>query len=66
MWFLDTNACIMFSRGQAMVCARWHQHRANQLAIPMTVFGELMVGAEKAPGGICFSVRSKPCSKDMS
>jgi len=48
MWFLDTNACIMFSRGQAMVCARWHQHRANQLTIPMTVFGELMVGAEKS------------------
>jgi tRNA(fMet)-specific endonuclease VapC len=48
MWFLDTNACVMFSRGQAGVCARWRQHRAREIAIPMTVFGELMVGAEKS------------------
>jgi tRNA(fMet)-specific endonuclease VapC len=48
MWFLDTNACIMFTRGQAQVCTRWRRHRAGELAIPMTVLGELLVGAEKS------------------
>lgn len=48
MWFLDTNACIMFTRGQAHVCARWHQHHSDEIAIPMVVFGELLVGSEKS------------------
>lgn len=48
MWFLDTNACIMFSRGQTQVCAHWRRHRAGELAIPVTVLGELLVGAEKS------------------
>ena len=48
MWFLDTNACIMFTRGQAHVCARWHQHHSDEIAIPMMVFGELLVGSEKS------------------
>ncbi len=48
MWFLDTNACILFSRGHAQVRARWHRHHSMEIAIPMTVFGELLVGAEKS------------------
>ncbi len=48
MWFLDTNACIMFSRGQTQVCTRWRRHRSIEIAVPMTVFGELLVGAEKS------------------
>lgn len=48
MWFLDTNACIMYSRGHAQVCSRWRQHRAFDISIPLTVYGELLVGAEKS------------------
>ena len=48
MFFLDTNACIMKMRGHARVCLRWQQHDARELALPLIVYGELLVGAEKS------------------
>jgi len=48
MWFPDTNVCIMHSRGHAQVCGRWRQQRASDIAIPLTVYAELLVGAEKS------------------
>ena len=48
-WFLDTNACIMHLRGRhPQLSARWRQHRAEDLAIPLTAYAELLVGAEKS------------------
>jgi tRNA(fMet)-specific endonuclease VapC len=48
-WFLDTNACIMHPRGRhPQVSVRWRQHRAEDLAIPLTTYAELLVGAEKS------------------
>ena len=48
-WFLDTNACIMHLRGRhPHLTQRWGQHRAEDLAIPLTVYAELLVGAEKS------------------
>ena len=48
-WFLDTNACIMHLRGRhPQLSERWRQHRAEDLAIPLTTYAELLVGAEKS------------------
>ena len=48
-WFLDTNACIQHLRGRhPQLSARWRQHRAEDLALPLTVYAELLVGAEKS------------------
>lgn len=48
-WFLDTNACIMHLRGRhPQLSAKWSQHRAEDLAIPLAVYAELLVGAEKS------------------
>ena len=48
-WFLDTNACIMHLRGRhPQLSQRWRQHRAADLAIPLTTYAELLVGAEKS------------------
>ena len=48
-WFLDTNACIMHLRGRhPQLSSRWRQHRAEDIAIPLTVYAELLVGAEKS------------------
>ncbi len=48
-WFLDTNACIMHLRGRhPRLSAEWRQHRAEDLAIPLTTYAELLVGAEKS------------------
>jgi tRNA(fMet)-specific endonuclease VapC len=48
-WFLDTNACIAHLRGrQPQLSARWQQHRAEDLAIPLTTYAELLVGAENS------------------
>ena len=48
-WFLDTNACIMHLRGRhPQLSAKWRQHRAEDLAIPLAVYAELLVGAEKS------------------
>ena len=48
-WFLDTNACIMHLRGRhPQLSQRWRQHRAAELFIPVTTYGELLVGAEKS------------------
>jgi tRNA(fMet)-specific endonuclease VapC len=48
-WFLDTNACIMHLRGRhPQLSARWSQHRAEDIAIPLTTYAELLVGAEKS------------------
>lgn len=48
-WFLDTNACIMHLRGRHPgLSARWRQHPATELAIPLTTYAELLVGAEKS------------------
>ena len=48
-WFLDTNACIMHLRGRhSQLSGRWRQHRAEDLAIPLTTYAELLVGAEKS------------------
>ena len=48
-WFLDTNACIQHLRGRhPQLSARWRQHRAKDIALPLTVYAELLVGAEKS------------------
>jgi tRNA(fMet)-specific endonuclease VapC len=48
-WFLDTNACIAHLRGRyPQLSSRWGQHRAEDLAIPLTAYAELLVGAEKS------------------
>ncbi len=48
-WFLDTNVCIRHWRGQhPQLSARWRQHRAEEIYIPLTVYAELLVGAEKS------------------
>ena len=48
-WFLDTNACIMHLRGRhPQLSERWRQHRAEDLAIPLPAYAELLVGAEKS------------------
>ena len=48
-WFLDTNACIMHLRGRhPQLSGRWRQHRAEDLALPLTAYAELLVGAEKS------------------
>lgn len=48
-WFLDTNACIMHLRGRhPQLSAKWRTHRAEDLAIPLSVYAELLVGAEKS------------------
>lgn len=48
-WFLDTNARIAHLRGRhPQLSQRWQQHRANELAIPLPVYAELLVGAEKS------------------
>lgn len=48
-WFLDTNACIAHLRGRhPQLSSRWGQHRAEDLAIPLTTYAELLVGAEKS------------------
>ena len=48
-WFLDTNACIMHLRGRhPQLSGRWRQYRAEDLAIPLTTYAELLVGAEKS------------------
>ena len=48
-WFLDTNVCIMHLRGRhPQLSARWKEHRAEDLAIPLTTYAELLVGAEKS------------------
>jgi tRNA(fMet)-specific endonuclease VapC len=48
-WFLDTNACIALLRGRhPQLTTRWQQHRAEDLAIPLTTYAELLVGAEKS------------------
>ena len=54
-WFLDTNACIAHLRGRhPHLTQRWQQHHAEDLAIPLTVYAELLVGAEKStqPGRV--------------
>ena len=38
----------MYSRGHAQVCKRWRQHHAFDVSIPLTVYAELLVGAEKS------------------
>lgn len=48
-WFLDTNACITYLRDTSpQLSARWQQHRADELAIPLPVYAELLLGAEKS------------------
>jgi tRNA(fMet)-specific endonuclease VapC len=48
-WFLDTNACIMHLCGRhPQLSAKWREHRAEDLAIPLAVYAELLVGAEKS------------------
>lgn len=48
-WFLDTNACIMHLRGRhPQLTSRWRQHRADEIALPLPVYAELLVGAEKS------------------
>ena len=48
-WFLDTNACIMHLSGRhPQLSERWRQHRAEDLALPLTAYAELLVGAEKS------------------
>ena len=48
-WFLDTNACIMHLRGRhPQLSGRGRQHRAEDLALPLTAYAELLVGAEKS------------------
>ena len=48
-WFLDTNACTMHLRGRhPQLSGRWRQHRAEDLALPLTAYAELLVGAEKS------------------
>ena len=48
-WFLDTNACIMHLRGRhPQLSAQWRRHRAEDLALPLTAYAELLVGAEKS------------------
>jgi tRNA(fMet)-specific endonuclease VapC len=47
-WFLDTNICIMLFRGHANVSARWRQHPPSELALPLSTYAELLVGAEKS------------------
>ena len=38
----------MKMRGHAGVCSRWRQHNAPDMALPLIVYGELLVGAEKS------------------
>jgi len=48
-WFLDTNVCIQHWRGQhPQLSARWRQHQAKEVCVPLTVYAELLVGAEKS------------------
>ena len=48
-WFLDTNACIMHLRGRhPQLSGRWRKQRAEDIAIPLTTYAELLVGAEKS------------------
>ncbi len=48
-WFLDTNVCIQYWRGlRPQLNARWKQHRAEEILVPLTVYAELLVGAEKS------------------
>ena len=47
--FLDTNACIMHPRGaHPLLSQHWIQHPAAELAIPLTAYAELLIGAEKS------------------
>lgn len=48
-WFLDTNACITYLRNaNAHLTSRWRKHRADEVAIPLPVYAELVLGAEKS------------------
>lgn len=48
-WFLDANVCIHHWRGQhPQLSARWRQHHARDIFVPLTVYAELLVGAEKS------------------
>ena len=48
-WFLDTNACIMHLRGRhPQLSGRWRKQRAEDIAIPLTTYAELLVSAEKS------------------
>jgi tRNA(fMet)-specific endonuclease VapC len=48
-WFLDSNVCIMHLRGRhPQLTARWQQHPAGEIFIPLPVYAELLVGAEKS------------------
>ena len=49
VWFLDTNVCIHHLRGRLpLVSSRWRRHRAEELVLPLPVYAELLVGAEKS------------------
>ncbi len=49
MWYLDANACIHYLRERySSLTVRWHQHRSEDLALPLPVYAELLVGAEKS------------------
>lgn len=49
MRFLDTNTCIMHWRKRhPNLSRRWAELPAGELAIPLPVFAELLVGAEKS------------------
>lgn len=48
-WLLDSNACIMHLRGRhPQLTTRWQRHPAGEIFIPLPVYAELLVGAEKS------------------
>jgi tRNA(fMet)-specific endonuclease VapC len=48
-WFLDTNIIVFCLRGKSPAAMqRIHSTPANEVSIPMQVFAELLVGAEKS------------------
>ncbi len=48
-WFLDSNACIMHLRGRhPQLTARWQKHPAGEVFLPLPVYAELLLGAEKS------------------
>lgn len=47
--FLDTIVCIHHLRGRhPQLSAWWQQYRATDLALPLPVYAELLVGAERS------------------
>ncbi|MEO8352691.1 MAG: type II toxin-antitoxin system VapC family toxin [Chthoniobacteraceae bacterium] len=48
-WFLDANVCIHHWRGRhPHLSARWRGHPSSEVFIPVTAYGELLLGAEKS------------------